>query len=322
MIFIDRTLYPKGVVLSPVLNENTWEQISAASSDDTGKNYWSVGDCKKIHVEGVIGNYKNPEHPYWEGMGANLEINQDFSVFIIGFNHNSAIEGNGIVFQCFKLSLENEINVKNDVALIDSNYNDQADIGACFNIFHPNERQYLNEKPGLGWKYSDIRYDILGSTDTWMGDASPNTPINPVPDTLMSALPEDLRAVMKPMTIYSNTRPNADESLPLVSSSVDYLPLLSQYEACGEDYATEENEYQQVYEYYQAIYDWEEINDICVPLKCAFDNLSSFVCWWTRTGLNNSNYWVYMYSEENSESGYFLSGFINDCYGIAPIFKV
>lgn len=62
MIFVDRTLYPKGELLSPVLDENTWEQISNASAEGTGKNYWSVGDCKKIHVEGVIGRSKDPDY--------------------------------------------------------------------------------------------------------------------------------------------------------------------------------------------------------------------------------------------------------------------
>ena len=55
MIFTDWSLYPRGPILSPVLNENSWEQISEASSKGQGQNYWSVGDCKKVHVEGIIG---------------------------------------------------------------------------------------------------------------------------------------------------------------------------------------------------------------------------------------------------------------------------
>ena len=322
MIFVDRTLYPKGELLSPVLDENTWEQISNASAEGTGKNYWSVGDCKKIHVEGVIGRSKDPDYPVWDGTGSNLEINQDFFVFIIGFDHNSALEGNGIVFQCFKSSLGNGINVKNDVALIDSLYNSDSDIGAWFTIFHPNANQYLRKKPGLGWKYSDIRYDILGSTDIRMDDATPNTPINPVPDTLMSALPLDLRSVMKPMTIYSNTRPEADTSLPLVSASIDYLPLLSEYEACGDYRNPEEIEYQKVYEYYQAIDDREEINGITDPIKFAHNDLSTAVTWLTRTGINNSSYWVCMRADDDNESGSFSGDFVNRSYGISPVFKV
>ena len=321
MIFTDWNLYPRGPILSPVLNENSWEQISEASSKGQGQNYWSVGDCKKVHVEGTIGIYNDPDYPYWAGMGAKLEINQDLFVFIIGFNHNFELEGSGIVFQCFKASLENAINVKNDVALIDRNYGEYYDIGSFFNIFHPNSSQYLRVKPGLGWKYTDIRYDILGSTDVKMGDATVNAPLNPVPNTLMSALPEELRSVMKPMTIYSNTLPEADGSLPSVSASVDYLPLLAEYEAGGTEYETDEMEYQQVYKYYEAIDDREEINGIRDPLKCAYDDLTTFVSWWTRTGRPNTSFWILMEPRGDDYGSFYVDG-REYCYGIAPIFKV
>lgn len=45
---------------------------------------------------------------------------------------------------------------------------------------------------------------MLGSTNTNDGDATATTATNPVANTLMAALPSDLRAVMQPMTIYTD----------------------------------------------------------------------------------------------------------------------
>ena len=64
-----------------------------------------------------------------------------------------------------------------------------------------------------GWKGCDLRYDVLGSTNTNDGDATATTATNPVANTLMAALPSDLRAVMQPMTIYTdNTGGGSDNA--------------------------------------------------------------------------------------------------------------
>jgi len=113
-----------------------------------------------------------------------------------------------------------------------------------------------------------MRYDILGSTDTAPSgyganrasgavgyDASPTTATNPVPNTLMAALPADLRAVMKPMTIYTDNVAGGSGSVEAnITATIDYLPLLSEFEVFGTRSGANEYEQQKQaqYAYYAA----------------------------------------------------------------------
>jgi hypothetical protein len=83
-------------------------------------------------------------------------------------------------------------------------------------------------------------------------DASSSCATNPVPNTLMASLPSDLRAVMKPMAIYSHNSAGSSISNANVTQSIDYLPTLSEYEihgTIGNAFPEEEN-YQKQYAYY------------------------------------------------------------------------
>ena len=66
---------------------DSWDVISQRSTAGTASNYYNVGDMKRIHIEGTVGT---------------LEVNQDVYVYILGFDHNSELEGSGITFGCFK----------------------------------------------------------------------------------------------------------------------------------------------------------------------------------------------------------------------------
>ena len=69
----------------------------------------------------------------------------------------------------------------------------------------------------------------------------------------MSCLPKELRKVMKPITKFTDNVGGANSNTASnVTASIDYLPLLSEYEIFGEQhYATEhEYEYQAQYSYY------------------------------------------------------------------------
>ena len=69
----------------PVLNNNTWEQISLAAQKGVAENVWRVGDTKEITLSGSVG-------------GVNLS--GTYLCYILGFNHNAALEGdNRIHFQ-------------------------------------------------------------------------------------------------------------------------------------------------------------------------------------------------------------------------------
>lgn len=210
------------VYYSSVLEENTWKAISRAAAGNIAANYWDVGDRKSILVNGTIGT---------------LSINTTYYVYILGFAHDGA--SGTIDFGTFK----NAATSGKDICLIDGNYGNSNTGGAkYFNMNHSSK--------SAGWKICDMRYDILGSTDTSNGDASPTTAINPVANTLMAALPIELRSVMKPMTVYTQNSTDAD--ITAVSATVDYLPLLAEFEVYGvrtNAVSTEQN-YQRQYDYY------------------------------------------------------------------------
>ena len=91
--------------ISPTLNNNSWDVISAVSSAGEAANFWSVGDCKEIVLNGTVGKL--------------TLSNYTVCVFIIGFDHNSTYEGaNRIHFQLGKTALSGGT----DVALCDSSY--------------------------------------------------------------------------------------------------------------------------------------------------------------------------------------------------------
>ena len=171
-------------------------------------------------------------------------INGTYYAYIIGFNHNSSREGSGITFGTFKTALSGG----KDICLIDSHYNNYSTGGQkWFNMNHSS-----NTNSG-GWKGCDLRYDVLGSTNVNNGDATSTCATSPVSGTLMAALPSDLRAVMKPMNIYTDNTGGGSNTASYVTKSVDYLPLLAEFEIFGSrSYANSaEQNYQQQYQYYK-----------------------------------------------------------------------
>ena len=82
-----------------------------------------------------------------------------------------------------------------------------------------------------------------------------NTPTSPLANSLMAALPSDLRAVMKAVTKYTDNVGNATgHTAGNVTSTSDYLFLLSNYEVQGNDgYANSyEKNSQAQYDYFKA----------------------------------------------------------------------
>lgn len=284
------------------LNLTSWEKISEVSADGTGANYWAVGDTKAITLSGTVGT---------------LALSGTYYVYILGFNHNSVLEGNGITFGAFKTE-----GGKN-IALCDSKY----DLSGIDNTFAMNFYTVTNYG---GWKASDLRYGILGSTNikpsSYGGgktedvvpsvvgyDATETCATNPVSKTLMAALPTDLRAVMKPMTIYTTVpRNGALNTEASVEASIDYLPLLSEFEATG--VIKKANSYeankQAQYAYYEAGNTKQKYNH---------SNTSEVIKWWLRSS-DASAVFAFCYGSDTSESTWI--GDSNKSYGIAPIFRV
>ena len=90
-----------------------------------------------------------------------------------------------------------------------------------------------------------MRKNILGNT---------GTPSSPPGNTLLAALPADLRAVMKSVTKYSDNTGGGSNTASYVTATTDWLFLLAEFEYHGSrSYANSaEQNYQQQYAYYQA----------------------------------------------------------------------
>lgn len=273
--------------VSSVLNENDWSVIKSVADASQGANYWAVGDRKAVTVNGTVGTQA---------------INGTYYVYILGFDHNSSREGTGITFGTFKTALSGGT----DICLVDSHYNDYSTGGQkWFNMNHSS-----NTNSG-GWKGCDLRYDVLGSTNSNNNDAGTTTATSPVSGTLMAALPSDLRAVMKPMTIYTDNTGGGSNTASYVTASVDYLPLLAEFEIFGtRSYANSaEQNYQQQYQYYK---------NGNSKVKYRHSSTSSAAYWWERSPLyGNSSYFCVVYT--NGNAGYTGARY---SLGLAPAFRV
>ena len=197
---------PPPPVISSVLNENSWDTIKWASKHNVGSNYWAVGDCKEVTMNGKVSD------------GLTL-TNYTAWVYIIGFNHNSEKEGNGITFQGFKTAQTGGT----DICLTDSGYNSNKTSGTWFNMNNSNTNSG-------GWEASLMRKNVM--------------------PLIKAAFPTDLQAVIKPSTIFT-TQGNGNGAC---TATEDDVFLLAEYEVFGaRTYAsTQEPNYLKQYSYYSA----------------------------------------------------------------------
>ena len=291
---------------STTLNDNSWDVISAVSASHLGDTLWDVGDRKEVELSGTVGT---------------LSVSGTYSVFIIGFDHYSSVEGEGITFQGFKTALNNGT----DIALCDSYYGSYQsyDGTAYFQMNHWGTSSNYNTNYG-GWAACDMRYDILGSTDQAPSgygaqkatgatgtDPSATCATSPKANTLMAALPAALRAVMKPITKYTDAVGNSSDVEANVKASIDYLPLLAEFEIFGtRSYANQyEQNHQRQYEYYA---------NGNPKIKYKHSDTATAVGWWERSARYNSatNFCLV------DTTGNANNGIASDSRGLAPAFLI
>lgn len=210
---------PQELTLSFVaaeLNANSWEMIKAVSDAGQGANYWSVGDTKDVTLTGT-----------WQSLNVS---NVTVKAFILGFDHNSAVEGeHRIHFLMGKIGTTM-------TAFCDSQYGNKTS-GAYFTM-------NTSDTNSGGWNGSRMRKTVLGNS---------NTPDVPLEGSLMAVLPEDLRAVMKSVTKWTcNAGNNTNQAA--VTATTEYAFLLAEFEIFGAK--TNANQYEQnkqaQYDYFKA----------------------------------------------------------------------
>ena len=223
--------------VSSTLNNNDWATIKEVSDKGEGANYWSVGDRKAVTLNGTVGSLALSNFTTY--------------VFIIGFNHNSNLEGtNRIHFQLGKTALSGGT----DVALCDSYY---ENMGGGFRM------NYYETNSG-GWASSSMRTALCG------------TSLTSYSGTIIAVIPAALRAVLKSVTKYTDNTGGKSTSASAVTATTDYFFLLSVYEVSGTSGGINSNETskQAQYSYYSA-----------GNSKIKYDHraTSTSVKWWLRS---------------------------------------
>ena len=260
--------------VSSTLNDNDWSVIQSVSDAGKGASYWSIGDRKAITLNGTV--------------GALTLSSVTTYAFIIGFNHNSSVEGtNRIHFQLAK----NALSGGTDVALCDSKYNSSVSSTGYFSM----NGSATNSG---GWASSQMRTKICG------------TSLSSYSGTILAVIPAALRAVLKSVTKYTNNT-GQSTAASAVTATTDYFFLLSEYEVFGSiSYAnSNESSKQAQYSYYSAGNS---------KIKYKHSATSTAVTWWLRSPFaSNSSYFVRVRTDGTvSGSGAYYS------FGFAPGFCV
>ena len=262
------------VATSPILNENDWDVISAVSTAGEGENYWSVGDCKEIILDGTVGNLTLSNFTTY--------------AFIIGFNHNSSVEGSGrIHFQLGKTALSGGT----DIALCDSSYMSSVSATGYFSM-------NSSRTNSGGWASSQMRTNICG------------TSLSSYSGTIIAVIPAALRAVLKSVTKYTDNTGNSTLA-SAVTATTDYIFLLSEYEVFGSISSgnTNEKSKQAQYAYYSAGNS---------KIKYQHSATGTDAYWWLRSPYSGkSTRFVFVYND--GTVGYGVASFSG---GFAPGFCV
>ena len=269
----------KAIPVYTILDQNSWEIIRYISDIDQAANYWSVGDAKGIFLTGDVG----------DGFSTNALL---VYAFIVGFNHNAELEGEKrIHFQIGKSTPSGS-----DVCLCDSAYGttlpSTVGLGAYFYM--------ITSSNSGGWEASFMRNTILG------------TDINSSGNTLVHALPEELRSTMKSVQKYSNNTGSTNYGAK-ITATTDYLFLPSEFEVFGTHISASslEQNYQKQYDYYSAGNS---------KIKYKHSDISAAVKYWLRSCYGISDYNA-LYLAINSD-GTMGDGSIRTSFGIAPMFCV
>lgn len=209
--------------VNSTLNNNEWSVIKFVSDAGQGENYWSIGDRKEVTLDGTVGHLSLSNYTTY--------------AYIIGFNHNASVEGtNRIHFQLAKTALSGGT----DVCFCDNQYgpdNGYPSPGAGYFVMNASSTN------SGGWKSSQMRTNICG------------TSLSSYSGTIISVIPAALRAVLKPVTKYTdNTANGGGSTASYVTATTDYFFLLSEFEVFGSiNYGnTNEKNKQAQYAYYSA----------------------------------------------------------------------
>ena len=180
------------------LNDCSWEYIRWASDAGIADLLWSVGDRKAVTLGtwGATGNYAVAAGTYY--------------CYILGFNHNSAKEGNNRIH--FEFGFDS-LSGGNHIAFCGSDY-------------------------GLAWSNSNPYYIRMNSSKTnaggWASSLMRTGTLNGTNRSFATAVPSDLKAVLKTVTKYTdNVGGGSGNVASNITATTDTFFLLSSQELRG-----------------------------------------------------------------------------------------
>ena len=191
------------------LNDMGWADIRRISDAGLASSYVNVGDRKAVTLNGTVGS---------------LSLSGTYYCYIIGIDHNSAIEGtNRIHFQFGNTDASGGTNI----CFVDTGYGNSKTSGSWFNMNN-------TDSNSGGWKSSLMRTVICPA--------------------FKSAMPSDLQAVLKTVTKYSDNTGGGSNTASYMTATTDDIFLLAEWEVFGaRKYANSaEQNYQAQYAYYSA----------------------------------------------------------------------
>lgn len=200
----DKTISVTVEVASPTLSDNTPATIKEAAQSGQAANLWSAGDKVPIALNGTVGA---------------LSLSGTYYSFIIGFDHNSSVEGsNSIHFQFGKNASGT------DIAFVDSNYNSTGSTAGF--------RMNTSNTNSGGWASSYMRQTICAA--------------------FLAAMPTEWQNVIVACTKYSDNTGGGSDTASYVTATQDKIWLLAEFEVFGTRYYANsaEQNYQKQYAYY------------------------------------------------------------------------
>lgn len=243
------------------LNDYTWAEIQQITQAGLAPEYFNVGDRKEVVLNGTV--------------RARTLNNYKWYCYILGFNHNAAVEGNNTIHFQFGF---NALTGDAKVAMTDWT-------GSAINGGTSGPRFCMKEADnnGGGWEQSLMR------TTT-------------IPE-FKNCLPSDLKSVLKTVTKYTDNTGGTSNAAVMVTATQDDIFLLAEYEVSGS------RKYANAYEYIdgkQAQYDFYKSGNSKGMRND--QSTETFVSWWYRSPAKDGLYFCDG-SGANSRRAYRSHGF-------------
>ena len=234
------------------LNDMTWADIRAISDAGLAFSYFNVGDRKAVTLNGTVGS---------------LSLNGTYYCYIIGIDHNSAIEGtNRIHFQFGYTAASGGAHI----AFTDAEYGYDHRPSSYFNMNNENSNRG-------GWANSRMRTTTIPA--------------------FKACLPSELQAALKTVTKYSDNTGGGSDTASYVTATTDDIFLLAEWEVFGaRRWANSaEQNYQAQYAYYSAGNS---------KVRYRHSSTGSTAYWWLRSVyVAHPNYFCSVYTSGSAASG-------------------